>query len=243
MPTDVLKSHDGLMVSGSLAALGLHVDGLPRRRRASVPAIAAQSAAFIRRDTERQLARYARALRHVRSREAEISIQLRALRCEQLGLRYRPDRIEHHLRGLLRQHPLADHLKGGAFGPNLIVNTGEGYLVDAWQNSVELETMKFHGCGTGATAAAEGDTALQTESFTILNPDSTRATGSLGEVSQSVFRTIGTLTFDGAGAITEWGLLSQAATGGGVLWSRIVFSAINVANGDSIQFTYDLTVE
>ena len=136
---------------------------------------------------------------------------------------------------------------GGWFGPRpawaLIVNTGEGYLVDAWQNIVELETMKFHGAGTGATAAAEGDTALQTESTTILNPDSTRATGSLTEASQSVFRTVGTLTFDGAGAITEWGLLSQAATGGGVLWSRIVFSAINVASGDSIQFTYDLTVE
>ena len=49
--------------------------------------------------------------------------------------------------------------------------------------------------------------------------------------------------FDATAAITEWGLFSQAATGGGVLWSRIVFAALNVASGDSIQFTYDLTVE
>lgn len=240
---NVLKSHDGLIVSGALAALALHPEGLPRRQRASVAAIAAQSAHFVGRQSERQLARYARALRHCRSREAEIAVQLRALRCEQLALRYKPGRIEEHLRELLREHPKADHLKAGAFGPNLIVNAGEAYLVDSWQNLVELETMKFHGCGTGATAAAEGDTALQTESTTVLNPDSTRATGSLTEASASVFRTVGTLTFDGAAAVTEWGLLSQAAIPGGTLWSRIVFSAINVANGDSIQFTYDLTVE
>jgi hypothetical protein len=139
----------------------------------------------------------------------------------------------------------ADCLVLALRGPyrNLIGNAGEAYLVDAWQNLVELETMKFHGMGTGATAAAEGDTALQTELTTQYNPDSTRATGSLTEASASVFRTVGTNTVDATAAVTEWGLLSQAATGGGVLWSRVVFSAINVASGDSIQFTYDLTVE
>ncbi len=127
--------------------------------------------------------------------------------------------------------------------PNLIVTAGKNYLVAAWQNSVELENLKFHGVGTGTNAAAAGDTALQTESTTIINPDSTRATGSLTEgASANIFRTVGTVSFDGSGAITEWGLFSQAATGGGTLWSRVVFSAINVANGDSIQFTYDVTV-
>jgi len=237
-----LKSHDGLMLTGALAALGLHPHGLPRRLRASASDIATASAAHIRGDVQRQLAHYARAAGHARSKDERLGLRIRALRCEQLAARYRPARIEDHLRALLREHPKADHLFAGAFGPNLIVNAGEAFLVDAWQNTVELEIMKFHGCGTGATAAAEGDTTLQTESTTILNPDSTRATGSLGELSASVFRTIGTLTFDGAGAITEWALTSTA-TGGYVMWSRIVFSAINVANGDSIQFTYDLSVE
>ena len=50
------------------------------------------------------------------------------------------------------------------------------------------------------------------------------------------------MTFDNTAAITAWGLLSQAATGGGTLFDRQVFSAINVASGDSIQFTYDLTI-
>jgi len=128
-------------------------------------------------------------------------------------------------------------------GPNLIVTAGKNFLVDAWQNSVELEIMKYHGVGIGTAAAVVGDTALQTESTTILNPDSTRATGSLAEgASANIFRSVGTVSFDGSGAITEWGLFSQAATGGGTLWSRVVFAAINVASGDSIQFTYEVTI-
>jgi hypothetical protein len=123
-----------------------------------------------------------------------------------------------------------------------VTTAGVNYLVDAWQNSVELENLKFHGVGTGTNAESNADTALQTESTTALNPDSTRATGSTTEGgSANVFRSVGTVTFDGAAAITEHGIFSQAATGGGTLWDRSVFAAINVANGDSIQFTYDLT--
>lgn len=127
--------------------------------------------------------------------------------------------------------------------PNLIVNTGEAFLVDAWQNLVELENMKFHGIGTGTVAAAEGDTALGTEITTQYNPDNTRATGSLTEVSASVFRTVGTNSVDAVAGVTEWGLFSQAATGGGTMFSRVVFTAINLGSGDSLQTTYDLTVE
>jgi hypothetical protein len=124
-----------------------------------------------------------------------------------------------------------------------ITATGVGFLVDAWQNSVELEIMKYHGCGTDATAESNAHTALLAECTTTLNPDSTRATGTLAEgASANIFSTVGTLTFDGAAVVTEHGLLSQAATGGGVLWDRHMFSAINVASGDSITFTYQCTV-
>jgi len=238
-----LKSHDGLMLTGSLAALGLRPHGLPRRQRASVASIATASAAFVRREVEQYQARLAGQLQRARTRPQALALRIRALRSEQLALRYGAGRIGDHLRSLLRVHPLADHLFAGAFGPNLIVNAGEAFLVDAWQNIVELEIMRFHGCGVGVAAAGETDTALGTESTTALNPDSTRATGSLTEASASVFRTVGTLTFDATAAITEWGLFSLSGTGTGVMWSRIVFSAINVASADSIQFTYDLTVE
>jgi hypothetical protein len=117
------------------------------------------------------------------------------------------------------------------------------FLVDDWNNNAaDLTTLNFHGCGTGTTAEAVGDTALVTESTTALNPDSTRATGTRSKPAANQYRTVGTLTFDATAAITEHGIFSQAATGGGTLWDRSVFSAINVATGDSIQFTYTCTV-
>jgi hypothetical protein len=131
----------------------------------------------------------------------------------------------------------------GVVGYRVITDTGVGFIVDAWQNSVEIEIMKYHGCGTGVGAEAAGNTALGTECTTALNPDSTRATGTLAEgASANIFSSVGTLTFDASAAVTEHGLLSQAATGGGVLWDRTVFAAVNVASGDQIQFTYQATL-
>ncbi|MGQ0670218.1 MAG: hypothetical protein ACT4PO_11195 [Actinomycetota bacterium] len=124
----------------------------------------------------------------------------------------------------------------------LVTNTGAGFVVDAFQNLVEVENMKFHGLGTGAVAEAATDTALGTELALQYNPDNTRATGSTTELSAQVYRTVGTNTVDAAVAVTEHGILSQAATGGGVLLDRSVFAVVNLANGDSLQTTYDLTV-
>ena len=129
----------------------------------------------------------------------------------------------------------------GVLSYRVVTSAGVGFIVDAWQNILELEIMKYHGVGTGGTAEASGDTALVTESTTVLNPDSTRATGSLTESAANAFQTVGTVTFDGSAAITEHGIFSQAATGGGVLFDRSLFSAINVVSGDSIKFTYTVT--
>jgi len=129
---------------------------------------------------------------------------------------------------------------------NLIVNAGETYLRDAFNNETagaEAMDFDFHGIGTGATAAAETDTACQTELTTQYNPDNTRATGTSSAPSANVWRTVGTNTVDATAAITEWCLLNQAATGGGTMWSRVVFSTINLASADSLQTTYDLTIE
>lgn len=125
----------------------------------------------------------------------------------------------------------------------VVTDAGVAFLVDDWDGSVtDISNMNYHGVGTGTTAEAAGDTALVTESTTVLNPDSTRATGTRTQPAANQLRTVGTLTFDGSAAITEHGILSQAATGGGVLWDRSVFSAINVASGDSIQATYTCTI-
>jgi hypothetical protein len=131
----------------------------------------------------------------------------------------------------------------GLVSLRVVTTAGVNFLVDAFQGTVEPEILRYHGCGTGTNAEASSDTALQTESTTALNPDSTRATGSLTEgASANIYRTVGTLTFDASAAVTEHGILSQAATGGGTLLDRSVFSAINVVSSDAIQFTYDLTL-
>jgi hypothetical protein len=131
----------------------------------------------------------------------------------------------------------------GLIATKLITDAGVAFLVDDWDNNgTDLTTLNFHGCGTGAGAEAVGDTALGTESTTALNPDNTRATGTRSQPAANQYRSVGTLTFDAGAAITEHGLLSQSATGGGTLWDRSVFSAINVVSGDSIQFTYTCTV-
>lgn len=132
----------------------------------------------------------------------------------------------------------------GLLSTRIVTTAGVGFIVDAWQNLVELENMKFHAFGTGATAAVVGDTALQTELTTQYNPDNTRPTGSLAESAANVFRTVATFSPDTGGtiAVTEWGLLTQAATGGGTLMDRIVFAAVNlVAGSDSLQTTFDAT--
>jgi hypothetical protein len=129
----------------------------------------------------------------------------------------------------------------GVAGHHLITTAGKNYIASTFNSVAEPENLKFHGVGTGATAAAVGDTTLVTESTTALLVDSTRATGSQAN-STNTYTTVGTVTFDASAAITEWGLFSQAATGGGTLLDRQVFSAVNVVSGDSIQFTYVLTI-
>lgn len=150
-------------------------------------------------------------------------------------------KIEEHLHNgvvFVQQRPL-DY---GIVSRKVVTTAGVGFLVDAWQNSVELENMKYHGVGTNNTAESSSDTALGAESTTALNPDSTRATGSTTEgASANIFRSVGTLTADNTIAAVEHGLFSQAATGGGVLWDRSIFSTVTLVSGDSIQFTYDLT--
>lgn len=150
--------------------------------------------------------------------------------------------------GVCRLHATVRRADGrierlGLIATRLITDAGVAFLVDDWDNNAtDLTNLNFHGCGTGTTAEAQGDTALVTESTTALNPDNTRATGTRSQPAANQYRSVGTLTFDATAAITEHGLFSQAATGGGTLWDRSVFSAINVVAADSIQFTHTTTV-
>lgn len=139
-----------------------------------------------------------------------------------------------------RDGSVIDH---GLVSCRVVTDTGVGFIVDAFQNLVEVENMKYHGLGTGTTAEAAAQTALITELTTQYSTSNTRPTGSLGEKSgdSKTYETSATITVSASVAATEHGVFSQAATGGGVMLDRSLFSVVNLANTESLQATYQLT--
>lgn len=131
----------------------------------------------------------------------------------------------------------------GVLSRRVVTDAGVAFIVDAFQNTTELENMKFHGYGTGTNNEAAGDTALQTELTTQYATDNTRPTGTTTEgATANIYRTVATLSPDASVAITEHGIFSQASNAGGTLLDRSKFSAINlVGSADSLQTTYELT--
>lgn len=130
----------------------------------------------------------------------------------------------------------------GLISGRVVTTAGVNFIRDAFLNTTELENMKFHGMGTGSTAEATSDTALVTELTTQYVADNTRPTGTLVSGGTGIFQTVATVTVDASVAITEHGIFSQAATGGGTLLDRSVFAVVNLASTEAIQFTYNLTM-
>jgi hypothetical protein len=116
---------------------------------------------------------------------------------------------------------------------NLITTAGRNELVNRWDDGTAQPTHMA--IGTGATAAAAGDTTLQTELDRNALTSRVAATNVITMVGDWA-------AGDGTGAITEAGVLSAASNG--TLFSRAVFSVINKAAGDTLQitWTYTLTV-
>jgi hypothetical protein len=121
----------------------------------------------------------------------------------------------------------------GVVSRRVVTNNGVGFLTDAFQNLVEIENMNWHDCGTGVGAENQTDTGLGTPF------GGSRVSGTQSEPSSNQYRTTATIPFTSTLAITEHGIFS--ASSGGTLWDRSVFSAVNVVNGESIQFQYTLT--
>lgn len=129
----------------------------------------------------------------------------------------------------------------GIVSRRVVTTVGVGYIVDAFQNTVELENMKFHGLGTGSTAEAAGDTALVTE-LTTEYTGNVRATGTTTEFAANIYQTVATNTLDsGTPNLREHGVFSASAAG--VLLDRSVFAGIALDGtvGDALTTDYRLT--
>jgi hypothetical protein len=120
----------------------------------------------------------------------------------------------------------------GLISTRLVTTAGVTWIA-AFMAGTGTATAKYHDCGTGSTAESTADTALVTPY------GGSRATGSQAS-STNTYTTIGTVSFTSTLAIVEHGLFTASTSV--TLIDRSVFSAINVVNGDSIQFTYILTL-
>ncbi len=129
----------------------------------------------------------------------------------------------------------------GCVAKRVVTTVGVNYMRDdfnAATGGADITNLKYHDSGTGSVAEAITDTDLGTPAG-----PTTRATGSQAGGVSKQYVTVGTIVYTTTLAITEHGIFNQAARGAGtVLWDRSVFSAINVVNGDSIQFTYTLSI-
>jgi hypothetical protein len=120
---------------------------------------------------------------------------------------------------------------------NLVTNAGLALTAGLLNGSGSPAAATYIAVGTGTTAAAATDTALQTETATS---GLSRAAGTVSLVTTSVTNDTSQITktfsVTGTVAVTESGVLNAASTG--TLLCRQVFSAINVANGDSLAITW-----
>lgn len=123
----------------------------------------------------------------------------------------------------------------GIVGWRVVTTAFVNFVVDQLQTETSVfGDFKYHDSGVGTTAENITDTAMET------TDGESRATGTQTESAANAYRTVGTISYTTSKAITEHGVFNDATTG--TLLDRTVFSAVNVANGDSIQFTYTLTL-
>ena len=125
----------------------------------------------------------------------------------------------------------------GCLGSRVVTTAGVNYLRDdfaAGAGSADISNFKWHDSGTGTVAEAIGDTAMGTAT------GDARIAGTQNNGTAKTYISVATLAYTATLAITEHGLFSAVTTG--TLWDRTKFAAVNVVSGDSITFTYTLTI-
>lgn len=149
--------------------------------------------------------------------------------------------------GLISPHARAWFL--GKFSPkmvisNLVTTVGVAGVAARLNGSGSPAAYTYIAIGTGATAANIADTTLEAE---ITTSGGARANSTVSvqttDTSGDTAQLLNTFAFTtGASfAITESGVLNAGSSG--TLLARQVFSAINVASGDSLQVTWKFDID
>ena len=123
----------------------------------------------------------------------------------------------------------------GVLSRRVVTTAFVTFMVDQMQtDTTAWGDMKWHDSGVGSTAENVANTDMET------TDGESRVAGSQTEGAANVYVSVGTISYTSTKAITEHGLFN--ASTGPTLLDRSVFSAVNVVSGDSVQYTYSLTV-
>jgi hypothetical protein len=115
---------------------------------------------------------------------------------------------------------------------NLVVTVGKNFVASRIVGTAS-NVMSHMAVGSGTTAAAAGDTALQTELGRVALASNTAAAN---VVTQTATFPAGT----GTGAVTEAGIFNAASAG--TMFCRTVFAVINKGTDDAMSVTWTVTV-
>ena len=117
---------------------------------------------------------------------------------------------------------------------NLVVDTGLAFIASRMKDA-SATAMSHMELGTGTTAAAAGNTTLET----IISGSRTALT-STTVTSNAVAYVASFAAGTGTGAVTEAGILNAGS--GGTLLCRTVFSTVNKGASDSMTITWTVTI-
>ena len=117
---------------------------------------------------------------------------------------------------------------------NLVVDTGLAFIASRMKDA-SATAMTHMELGTGTTAAAAGNTALET----AISGSRTALT-STTVTSNAVAYVASFAAGTGTGAVTEAGILNNSS--GGTLLCRTVFSVVNKGASDSMTITWTVTI-
>ena len=117
---------------------------------------------------------------------------------------------------------------------NLVVSTGLAFIASRMKEAT-ADVMSHMSLGTGTTAAALGNTTLETEiSGSRVSLTSTTVTANQVTYIASFAAGVGT------GAVTESGIFNASSSG--TMLCRTVFPVVNKQSGDSMTVTWTVTV-
>ena len=117
--------------------------------------------------------------------------------------------------------------------PNLVVTTGLAYIASRMKDATAT-AMTHMAVGTGSTAAAAGNTALETQLGSRVALTSTTVTSNSIAYVASFGAGVAT------GALTEAGIFNASTSG--TMLCRTVFAVINKGAADTMTITWTITI-